>query len=403
MSRHCSCCGVVGHTVSRCNDASAMSAMQDLLRDESIASAMGKVESYPSNIVSFILCRGFGAPIAGKRQALRNHVLAKFPEADASAWRQTNPDRVGRESREVQQQRLEEQRRETVRVERLSPERRIRAMQRMTNTQQIQNAAVQEDVNRSLTQLNILRIISDAFNYTTPGLVTLLPTHPYYDYYLGANHLVVASDTMKVVVKQVLELMYEESRRSAISTSQMTSNTNIISPHQLEINRRFQQLLDDGERYYQILQVYTIRCHMQFSPLAITQMLRLSRIYNYKRVSERLLRFDFIETHVQQVNNNASAAVMKPLAIHVVLELDEEEEEEKAECSVCFEELSREKMVKTGCNHVFCSECVAGVAKTRGIKSFIRCPCCRADIDQLTVGCHEEHAEIIKGLAPVAI
>ena len=358
MPRHCSCCGVAGHTVSKCNDANAMSAMHDLFRDESIASAMGKVDSYPSNIVSFILSRGFGVPISGvgerrKRDALRTHVRRHFSSS---------------------------------REERLALIRtHVRTTQMIDNIRQIEYNAMLAEEQGSLTNYNVLKIVTDAFDYNTPGLIGLLATHPYYQFGVNNNSLLI-SQMMKLLVKQVLDLMYEESRRTAVSASQAA------------INRKLKERLDNTEGYCELLKMYGTRCHLVLSPYAIAQMLRLSRMYNYKRVSERGSSFNFINTNPTPVSND----VMKSLAIQVVLELDDEKTE-KEECSVCFDELSREKIVKTGCNHVFCSGCVAGVAKTRGIKSFIRCPCCRADMDQLTVGCQEEHTEIIKGLAPVAI
>jgi len=52
-------------------------------------------------------------------------------------------------------------------------------------------------------------------------------------------------------------------------------------------------------------------------------------------------------------------------------------------CGVCFDELAPISRVITGCNHLFCVDCIEGTAKARGEKSFICCPHCRADITEL--------------------
>ena len=67
-------------------------------------------------------------------------------------------------------------------------------------------------------------------------------------------------------------------------------------------------------------------------------------------------------------------------------------------CGICFDEMKEDNIVKTGCNHDFCADCMIGWAKQRGIKSFIQCPCCRAEIGEMTVGTQEEKVKLEKGL-----
>jgi hypothetical protein len=69
-------------------------------------------------------------------------------------------------------------------------------------------------------------------------------------------------------------------------------------------------------------------------------------------------------------------------------------------CSVCFENLAPSAVVRTGCNHTFCADCIGDWAKQRGIKSFIQCPCCRTEIDNIAVYHPDERAKVELGLAP---
>jgi hypothetical protein len=69
-------------------------------------------------------------------------------------------------------------------------------------------------------------------------------------------------------------------------------------------------------------------------------------------------------------------------------------------CGICFDEFKPSHVVRTGCGHEFCATCISTWAKQRGIKSFIQCPCCRAEIDELSVGNKTEMKKVIAGLAP---
>jgi hypothetical protein len=72
-------------------------------------------------------------------------------------------------------------------------------------------------------------------------------------------------------------------------------------------------------------------------------------------------------------------------------------------CGICFEDFKPSAVAKTGCGHDFCATCISGWAGQRGIRSFIRCPCCRTEIDELSVGNKTELKKITSGLAPKPI
>jgi hypothetical protein len=69
-------------------------------------------------------------------------------------------------------------------------------------------------------------------------------------------------------------------------------------------------------------------------------------------------------------------------------------------CGICFDDFKSSAIAKTGCGHDFCASCISEWAKQRGIKSFIRCPCCREEIDDISVGNKTELKKITSGLAP---
>lgn len=54
--------------------------------------------------------------------------------------------------------------------------------------------------------------------------------------------------------------------------------------------------------------------------------------------------------------------------------------EEPFECSVCYDEIQSEKMVRLNCNHEFCGDCISThIKKTKSEN--VMCPMCRTDIN----------------------
>ena len=137
--------------------------------------------------------------------------------------------------------------------------------------------------------------------------------------------------------------------------------------------------------------------HQILLPNEITHIDNMARMYNYERLLENSNTFEMFWPSL-------IAAAMKPEVTMKVLPIKItvcEPCHPEDTCGVCFDELPSEKMVKTGCGHVYCSTCIAGVAHQRGIKSFIPCPGCRAEIVELKVYNEEEHQLIVDGLKPV--
>jgi hypothetical protein len=123
MSRKCSCCEMVGHNVLKCADPCASKELYELFHDDSIESAMARVEQYSPGLISFILVKGFGVPASGKVDALRELVRNKYVSPDESIAA------------------LEE--------ERQAEERRINTMQRMAEVRMEQYALRIANINKS--------------------------------------------------------------------------------------------------------------------------------------------------------------------------------------------------------------------------------------------------------------
>lgn len=141
----------------------------------------------------------------------------------------------------------------------------------------------------------------------------------------------------------------------------------------------------------------SIGTFMRFPTQAIAHVINLIRIEHYRR-----LEFDFDDLRQNLFGDDEVVDdVMKVLPIGV--SIGQFKSTDELMCGVCFDEMTIETAVRTGCNHVFCSGCITGVAHTRDIKTFITCPCCRAEIWDLMVGSGEERSAIIAGLEPIPI
>lgn len=62
-------------------------------------------------------------------------------------------------------------------------------------------------------------------------------------------------------------------------------------------------------------------------------------------------------------------------------------------CGICADELKKETLPTLGCNHTLCLECITGQIKAR-TKSCIRCPYCREEVTQISVGDQEVRNQI---------
>ena len=78
---------MVGHNVSKCADPCASKELYELFHDESVDSAMERVERYSPGLVSFILIKGFGSLASGRVELLRKLVRESYISPDDSEKR----------------------------------------------------------------------------------------------------------------------------------------------------------------------------------------------------------------------------------------------------------------------------------------------------------------------------
>lgn len=70
---------------------------------------------------------------------------------------------------------------------------------------------------------------------------------------------------------------------------------------------------------------------------------------------------------------------------------------EENECAVC---LDKKEIVRLGCSHEYCEECIVGIAKSR-TKSFIKCPLCRSEVTEIQVASEEIKRDLLQELMAV--
>lgn len=66
-------------------------------------------------------------------------------------------------------------------------------------------------------------------------------------------------------------------------------------------------------------------------------------------------------------------------------------------CGICSDEFTKETLPTLGCNHNLCAVCITGQIKAR-TKSFIKCPYCREEVKQISVGDEEVRNQLTHAL-----
>ena len=72
---------------------------------------------------------------------------------------------------------------------------------------------------------------------------------------------------------------------------------------------------------------------------------------------------------------------------------DDASEAEDYCCGICSDDFTKETLPTLGCNHTLCAECITGQIKAR-TKSCIKCPYCRKEVTQISVGDQEVRNQI---------
>jgi len=363
--------------------------MNQLLQETSAPAAMEKIRGMTAGIISFVLSRGFGVPISGKRAKLIELVLARYPASDVLGSRELIARREAEAEARAEQRRVASQARIIAQQERRNVERE------RVNALLLEQDEIGEMYDNLQQRFNTLAlIVNNPFSYY--DVVSLLPSHPSYGIdnvnVLNTRHTV---DIMTRFVKMLLTTIHR------LETDRASNMIESLRQH--EINMRINAKLNRVEWVESALRSAADSCRVQFTQAGIVHMTRMAKMYNYRRMLHvDQTQYDYTHVyahpavHVQQAYVQP---VMKPLQICVVVKNLKDNEGQS--CGICFDDLPALKAVITGCKHTFCSDCIGKFAQTRGIKSFINCPHCRSEIAELSVSCQTEHDAVVAGLAPV--
>ena len=338
----CSCCRLTGHNVRMCEDDGAMEAWAILDTIGNVDDALMNVALLPVHYVGFLLARWFRVPVSGGRTRLRELVVARF-QATATA---TTEDGIGSRS---------------------NPREYTRLMNEIAGV-----------------------VLSDI------GLV-LNPSHPRFgDDISGDGELRSLTITS---IGRVVQLMIEA----------VDSHVRNVTTNQADMDAIVYSKLMNLEWILSMMSVPMDAAHVCFSqPSALEYIAKLIKMHHLMRLIDgRTARW---------VNVARVPDVMKVLKIKVAFKPEEArdgttqgqqdgttqgQQDGTPQCSICFDDLDVADVVMTQCGHTFCAGCVGGHAAQRGIRSFIRCPCCRADIVELAVSCEWTRDAVQAGLEPV--
>ena len=401
MSRKCSCCGRVGHNVSKCDDERANALMHQLFQisPHRIGTQIIMAKSLPAEVVPFVLSRGFGVaiPSSGKRNLLIELIMARASSpAAAEAAGMTVEDLTA-----VAAEHAEEVRSRLLLQETMRAQAAFREQSNAAAASRRAAVAVQTVVPDIMLLLDECLQTFSEFPYYG-NTITVLPGH---SIYIEETHLNPRTTMLNIVVK-FLNTMYRLESDAAADLP--------ASVRQDFINVRLVSYFSNTGQMKNCFESAARSCNIQITQSGIMHMVVMARMYNYIR----MLRIDqtvfhYSPNHVGDYQPVQEAPPPPPpvmqqmqrLKIRHVVSLDEDCEDKEVDdddhkCGVCFDNFTDINLVMTGCNHAFCADCIHGVARTRGLKSFIRCPSCRTDISELAISQHT-YAAVVAGLAPV--
>lgn len=383
-NRRCGVCRVVGHTVRECDDVGAGVAVAELMSIRDVVEAVGFCARLPSRYVSFALCHVFGVSVSGGRPRLISLVRARLDVVpDAVVVSDAEPDVVSDADPEVVS--------DAAVVAEPAVVAEVVSDANAVEVVPVANAvAVAEDAAFLYSMLadetrRFQELITSLTAFRARNLredVILLPGNASRSASMSDAEL--HSEIERLVVKVITRLIenFASVRASgAVDVDQHTHICNCVENMPF-MNAVMNNVSSEGHMILSARAKQYIMTHI---------MIKICiRRYN-------VIRDAMLKCHVPDV--------MKALKIVVKCRMYEEEEADEVvlTCGVCFDDLTKGTAVRTGCGHNFCSDCICNWAKQRGIKSFIQCPCCRTEIDKLTVAGESEQVKVESGLAPAPV
>ena len=349
----CSCCRLTGHNVSACEDDGAMEAWGILDTINNVEDALLNVALLPIHYVGFLLARWFRVLVSGGRTRLRELIVARFHTVATA-----------------------------------------------TIATAIATATVAEDgIAARSNHREFARLSNDVARVVLADIeLELTPSHPRFGDDIPDGEWRSLTITS---IGRVVQLMIE-----AVDTHVRNITTN-----QADMDTIVHSKLTDLEWILAMLHVPMESAHVCFrQPLALIYIAKLVKMHHLTRaIDGRTARW------VVVVVGAVVPDVMKVLKIKVVFKPEAQDGTTQGQqdgttqgqqdgtptCSICFDGLDVADVVMTQCGHTFCAGCVGGHAAQRGIRSFIRCPCCRADIEELAVSCPWTRDAVKAGLEPV--
>ena len=345
-NRRCSCCRIIGHTIQQCEDAVAKVRLSALMSNTNQQSALNMVRCMPCRFVKFSLHHGFGAPVSGGRASLRECIISRFTAAaqTVSLTEMITPSN----SRSAY----------------------VRTMSEIKQLNQI--------------EMNELGAQLSRFQMSTVT-VELLPGNELLEEPLQP------STQQMVSINYMYRVANDFARVTFFGYNEISDMNNFIRPRiwsPIWIETELQPMIDELNIWVPATGISII--------ILLVKLRYCSRL-NGMIEEEAQSIIDSIQEEQLATNNQ-----MKTLKTTVSVR-NTQIRDAVLGCGVCFDDLTPVTVVRTGCGHDFCVSCISNWAKTRGIKSFIQCPCCRAEIDTLTVGDDAERIGMVNGLAPVMV
>lgn len=355
----CGVCNVIGHNVRACVDANATATLHALITDTCLESSLARCNTMSAGHVSFVLCHGFKVPISGGRSKLIAHVNRRFQVSS------TGPDNS------------------------VPPANPTPANTRLADL--YERVRLNMENKASLTSL-----IADYSNQYHHVIFT--EGHQYYQSNVSTYlHYTIGKGEIMRITTRVTQRILNNIMQLRFANYGMN-----FDPREYLIER----VSNSSWMCMQIEEIATQQ-FVQLRPNAINYIYTMIKLQQCQHEANYLVhcleREGIIYTPpVQPQPQPPVARIMRELKTVVLCRTAEEKKQQSPQetCGICFDELKSNLVVKTGCRHNFCAGCISEWAKQRGLKSFIQCPCCRAEIDLLTVGNKTVQKRVKSGLVP---
>lgn len=377
MSRiiHCGCCGETGHTIRTCQDPSAIEAETLLLTQTNLEVALNMCDSMNPRHIAYILA---------KNQISRGNQQFNLEKLKNKIHQILSSDSVP-----------------------TPPPHQTQSVRQQPNVAR----SIEREIGR-LTRELLQFENEDGIN----GCITLLSMHPSY------------SPFQNTILSNCQEFNAITTAYAKIILCGLYKFIGGRSVDEQDFNSKCFSSIANREGLQTCIRIHMNRQHIVFCENTISYIISKMRLAYYRlftvqpnfprrenilqriypRVpSEYFESRPIIESIYQPFvfdlttdDTHHEPDVMKQLKITV--NVCDTNIPNDVKCSVCWnEELTQDQLIKTGCNHVFCAECITGIAHTRGIKTFIKCPCCRDEISVLCVSNNDQLILVNDGLAPI--